>query len=808
MARMVRITCATHGLRCAMIGFTARWAAWPHLLFVIESVRQRPRDSASPVRWISSWRWMTNSLRSKREGAGENIDQTTQSVKMLGAATDTASAANDNAARKAKDSGSAWVDLAAKLYLVQQGYEAVGTASAASSSLIGSAVSGAINGAQSDGNWITSKIGGIWQDGIDKINTYIALNKVAGDNGVEFYQRITKAATDAGKPANTYLDIITNINKALERNLGSNGLQNGSTFNAMVVDLQKNGNLQGQTADVNRLNSSVTGPEQMKAGLDLIQHVLDAGEKLTAFKLAGTLLGPEAVENLRRDNDYIYQIQKSMDAVKDKDIVKQADVDRAVALQNRLDTVYKYLDDRNKKDSSDWSSFGIKIQELWVNAVENYAGVLKVLDSIFGRTQDIVNATNNIKPPPSMWDSVSGYFTSGMTPDQIEAKTGARPMSDADYSKGVLATRLGNPSNIARNKLELQKADDWLTPDQSSPSPAAPPAAKTDNSQSAWDRTTGSIERYIQTTQEAAKNIDEAAGVQEKFKTIAQLTAAGIKDGLTPEVARLKAETSDLSDRAAAAADALARMRVQSSINFDKKTAFLNADDLAIATKLKTIYGDDIPAALNSTYAAEMRLNNSMKELGGIVNTSFDSMTPAIRDAINGTTSLATGFKNLGLVAVKAMEDMIIKLMIIKPLQNAIMGGSGGGLLGFLGIGGASGAGAAASSASTLANNTGGAFFGPGFANGTDYAPGGLALVGEEGPEIVNLPRGASVTPNRQSMAAMDSSSVNVAFSPVYNVTGSGPEIAQLKAQMASDRADFEARTVAAVRKAKAGRHL
>ena len=40
----------------------------------------------------------------------------------------------------------------------------------------------------------------------------------------------------------------------------------------------------------------------------------------------------------------------------------------------------------------------------------------------------------------------------------------------------------------------------------------------------------------------------------------------------------------------------------------------------------------------------------------------------------------------------------------------------------------------------------GAAMFGiPGFASGTTYAPGGLALVGERGPELVNLPRGSRV---------------------------------------------------------------
>jgi|GEM_PF-2455514 len=35
-----------------------------------------------------------------------------------------------------------------------------------------------------------------------------------------------------------------------------------------------------------------------------------------------------------------------------------------------------------------------------------------------------------------------------------------------------------------------------------------------------------------------------------------------------------------------------------------------------------------------------------------------------------------------------------------------------------------------------------------GFATGTNFAPGGMAMVGERGPELVNLPRGSTVTPH------------------------------------------------------------
>lgn len=57
------------------------------------------------------------------------------------------------------------------------------------------------------------------------------------------------------------------------------------------------------------------------------------------------------------------------------------------------------------------------------------------------------------------------------------------------------------------------------------------------------------------------------------------------------------------------------------------------------------------------------------------------------------------------------------------------------------------------------------------FARGTSFAPGGVALVGERGPELVNLPRGASVMPAEQT-AQVNSNNRTVNFSPVITVQG------------------------------------
>ena len=57
-----------------------------------------------------------------------------------------------------------------------------------------------------------------------------------------------------------------------------------------------------------------------------------------------------------------------------------------------------------------------------------------------------------------------------------------------------------------------------------------------------------------------------------------------------------------------------------------------------------------------------------------------------------------------------------------------------------------------------------------GYASGTNYAPGGYALVGERGPEIVDLPRGSKVYPNGVVPAGL-AGGTTVNESNVYNIS-------------------------------------
>lgn len=71
-----------------------------------------------------------------------------------------------------------------------------------------------------------------------------------------------------------------------------------------------------------------------------------------------------------------------------------------------------------------------------------------------------------------------------------------------------------------------------------------------------------------------------------------------------------------------------------------------------------------------------------------------------------------------------------------------------------------------------------------GFADGTDFAPGGLAMVGERGRELVNLPRGSQVVPNHKLSAGSSAATGPRSVRHEYHITVGGNGDKELMARM------------------------
>lgn len=219
----------------------------------------------------------------------------------------------------------------------------------------------------------------------------------------------------------------------------------------------------------------------------------------------------------------------------------------------------------------------------------------------------------------------------------------------------------------------------------------------------------------------ASAALGQGAGAIARLETEYRLTEQAQQSfGKVTDETRAKIKAQ--ADAAGVAADALARAKVSYQINAGRSTAFLSPDDVAIARQLRDIY-PEVADAMKSPEAAAIRLNQA---LIGVSSTMSNTMTTGLADIFDGTKSVSQGFADMGKTIVRALEEAIVKMMIVQPLMRGLQTGLGGLVGGGL---------------SSII---------PKFASGTNFAPGGLSLVGERGPELVNLPRGSQVIPNNK----------------------------------------------------------
>jgi hypothetical protein len=158
-------------------------------------------------------------------------------------------------------------------------------------------------------------------------------------------------------------------------------------------------------------------------------------------------------------------------------------------------------------------------------------------------------------------------------------------------------------------------------------------------------------------------------------------------------------------------------------------------------------------AKIESIKQNELLIESQRKQIAAMddMRSSFEDIFVSVAD---GQESLLKGLKDFADAFVKELLRMAAAQASAALFgeQGTIGGGSIGGwfskMFSLFSGNSISGSSSASSSSGLLGAGLGVV---GGFASGTDFAPGGLAWVGEKGPELVRLPRGAQVYPAAQS---------------------------------------------------------
>jgi phage-related tail protein len=399
---------------------------------------------------------------------------------------------------------------------------------------------------------------------------------------------------------------------------------------------------------------------------------------------------------------------------------------------SRTGQAQQILADKWKPIQSDMAELGLNARDNWASVVTVFADLVGLADKLYALLKQIPDAFAAIGSS-SIWTrltEISGSLGLNSDPASMGLETGI-DVQRLDATNRLRAAML-NPANTRRAMQETTSVQDSVRGDTSKA-----PSAKADQTD-AVDRGINSLRRHTEQQEADTQAVGLGQAALAKFRAEAQETSAVQANG-GKETAEQAAQFKTLEDRAGAAADALAKAKVNSQISFGKQTAFLDPEDVQIASQLRTVYGDDVPKALGSSEAAALRLNNALK---GTSDAFSSSINGPLLDFETGTRSAGDAMKQFEQQFIRSLLQMVNQALIVKPLLSGIGG--------FLGLGSVTGSGSVPVMSSGLGAGTGGLSF-PMFAAGTDSAPGGLAWVGERGPELVNLPKGSQVIPNHVS---------------------------------------------------------
>ncbi|MEH2705229.1 hypothetical protein ABIF21_000018 [Bradyrhizobium elkanii] len=502
----------------------------------------------------------------------------------------------------------------------------------------------------------------------------------------------------------------------------------------LLVDAQNNENSLTKILDANNIkyrdrNGAVTDLNGLlKIAGDLLGRFDSIPEKTKAAQMLG--LSSEWVEALRGGSKAFEDVASSANA--------------AGAVIDAQTIAKAQIFDREWKKSTDQLSYQFK-------AVT--ADIAGWLDDLINKAQNLVAEilkSQNIQP-----GSGQGKFDAYADALSIAAKDAAGLPQDLEQVDRVLDRLRAKPNadegiiaGLEEIRAKAKEAADeseraakiWsaLNFPGGVPTPAARPAAADEktgtgvlpvrkqesDSRDQFDTSIDQINKHIATLNaDTAATFQNNAARQQLRAEFQALTAIMRDDG---EVTQQQIEAYEKLRGSMSAQQALEAAGI--NLTSEHKTAFLAASE-------------GIKQAAASYDQARQKLadiNKASAEVGSALSSAF-------ADAVVEGKNLNDVLSSL----VKTLEKAAIN-SVFSSFFNAPIGGG-------------------LSPAAALFKS-----FIPGFAEGTDSAPGGMAWVGERGPELVNLPRGAQVIPNsalRSGGGGSVAISVNNNVSPTMTVT-------------------------------------
>lgn len=427
--------------------------------------------------------------------------------------------------------------------------------------------------------------------------------------------------------------------------------------------------------------------QQAVAVLTYMKQLQAIGQDIAALDLGEKLFGASFVDKIRTGQTSIDQL---LDDIKTKsaDSFSNETVKRAKDLDDQLKNAWQTVSQNLHPSLEALDNLFLDFKSAWVSIVELMAKAAELSNKIRPASGGGPNSPVSARDLDEQTSLQTRLRDTGLTQSQrsgLEAqlRTVQGRIAQSEASQVPEAPTEFGFGGTAAVPLPKRRPGDAPQP------PKATGSGGIDRFETSADQ----IEKRTAALQAEAGAFDLGTAAREKARIAAQLmtvamqanAAAGKGENVVTEEQR---KTIDEVSRAyGEAAVAMEKAKVAAQIKFEKDTAFLSQEDVAIAAQLKGIY-PDVATALNSVEAAGLRAANGMRELGNIGRDINRDMFVQFGQNLRNGMSAWDAFKSAGVNALGKIADKLMEMAANKLWDSAFSsagGGLAGGLLGGIG---------------------------------------------------------------------------------------------------------------------------
>lgn len=559
----------------------------------------------------------------------------------------------------------------------------------------------------------------------ESVSEFIKIGNQAQAAGVGggFFQRWQGEAANLNLEVSKLVAMLDRARAASTVSIGEGDNASSSPGGRRLEQNVLAGNL--SRGDVATYQGARSQEDRIRAVLDLIDKLQAAQKNLAAFDLAKTFFGPDFEKLLRDGVDATGKMRANMDSTAGvaggKRVVSDAEIQNARELNAQLITIENKLASGLAPVQEDLVRLGQDQYKGWLDIKQGIATAVESAGELYKAVRAILAELDKFAGRDPV-----GQLATNLGADRVRQSLGIPEGWGEDLKR-----RLGfSPGEQFGPQIPAgfkpQDAGYTGTGDKSAGLPSLNKAAGSDSEEKT------ALDRYIE-----------------------QLTKA---NALAQAEVELVGKTN--VERQTALALTRARVAADQDVKDGKRDSkSLTEIEVANITHLAEVEqrAKDIAADLNQT----LRQNaDAMRYLG---SSAADALGQIIVDGGKASDVMANLARQLAKQSITALltgTGPLAGILGTAPLASAGPNAIGGGLgilARLLGLGGSN------PYAAGAGGYTGMGPFIPGVpgnnAEGTDNWRGGMTWVGEKGPELINLPRGAQVIPNDRAMGgAVDNS--------------------------------------------------